>query len=244
MNASNDDEPGSVLNDTLARARQLIAVAAPRSREERSTRRRFRRLFQDPSAVGVTIALTDEVMRFRSVRVASIALRTAVTHASRRGFGLFNLTGLRAVAGLSRVAPSLAIKIVNSRIRDLTENLILDAAPASLGERIASHEREGLLLNVNVLGEAVLGEREASRRLERVLDMVRRADVNYVSVKLSSIESHLLTLDDAGSLERVAAKLRRLYAEAAAAGTFVNLDMEEYRDLRLTLDAFTSALAK
>ncbi len=244
MNPTNDHDPASVLNVALARARQLIDATTPRSREERSTRRRFRRLFQDPSAVGVTIALTDEVMRFRSVRVASIALRTAVTHASRRGFGLYNLTGLRAVAGLSKVAPSLAIKIVNSQIRALTENLILDAAPASLGERIASHEREGLLLNVNVLGEAVLGEREASRRLERVLDMVRRADVNYVSVKLSSIESQLLTLDHSGSLERVAAKLRLLFAEADAAGTFINLDMEEYRDLRLTLDAFMTVLGE
>ena len=244
MNASKGDEPESVHNDALARARRLIDAAAPRSREDRATRRRFRRLFQDPSAVGVTIALTDEVMRFRSVRGASSALRTAVQSASRKGFGLFNLTGLRLVAALSKTAPSVAIEIVHSRIRALTENLILDAAPASLGERIASHQREGLQLNVNVLGEAVLGEREANRRLERVLDMVRRSDVNYVSVKLSSIESQLLTIDHAGSLERVAAKLRRLYAEADAAGTFVNLDMEEYRDLRLTLDAFMTVLGE
>jgi RHH-type proline utilization regulon transcriptional repressor/proline dehydrogenase/delta 1-pyrroline-5-carboxylate dehydrogenase len=244
MNASNEHVPASVLSDTLARARELIEAAAPHSREERVTRRRFRRLFQDPSAVGVTIALTDEVMRFRSAREASIALRTAVTHTSLKGFGLLNVTGLRTVALLSRVAPSLAIKIVNSRVRDLTQNLILDAAPASLGARIAAHAREGLLLNVNVLGEAVLGEVEAERRLERVLDMVRRPDVNYVSVKLSSIESQLLTIDHAGSLERVTAKLRRLYFEASTADTFVNLDMEEYRDLRLTLDAFMTVLSE
>ena len=134
MIASNDHDPTSVLNDALARARQLIDAAAPRSRDDRATRRRFQRLFQDPSAVGVTIALTDEVMRFRSVREASSALRTAVKNATRTGFGLFNLTGLRLVAGLSRAAPSLATRIVNFRIRALTENLILDAAPASLGE--------------------------------------------------------------------------------------------------------------
>jgi RHH-type proline utilization regulon transcriptional repressor/proline dehydrogenase/delta 1-pyrroline-5-carboxylate dehydrogenase len=222
----------------------IDGIDAPRSREERATRKRFRRLFQDQSAVDVTIALTDEVMRFTSVREASIALRAAVTRTSLQGFGLINLMGLHAVAGLSRAAPSLAIKIVNSRVRDLTENLILDAAPASLGKRIAAHAREGLAINVNVLGEAVLGEREATSRLGRVLDMARRSDVNYVSVKLSSIESQLLTIDHAGSLERVAMKLRLLYAEAEAAGTFVNLDMEEYRDLRLTLDAFMTVLSE
>jgi RHH-type proline utilization regulon transcriptional repressor/proline dehydrogenase/delta 1-pyrroline-5-carboxylate dehydrogenase len=244
MITSHDNDSASVASDALARARRLIDAATPRSREDRATRLRLRRLFQDPSAVGVTIALTDEVMRFRSVRGASSALRTAVKHASRKGFGLFNVTGLRAVAGLSGAAPSLAIKIVNSRIRALTENLILDAAPAPLNDRIASHEREGLQLNVNVLGEAVLGEREASDRLERVLDMMRRPDVNYVSVKLSSIESQLLTIDHAGSLARVSVKLRRLFFVADAAATFVNLDMEEYRDLRLTLDAFMSVLSE
>ena len=47
-------------------------------------------------------------------------------------------------------------------------------------------------------------EREADDRLARVLEVVRRPDVNYVSVKLSSIVSQLLTIDRTGSLERVA----------------------------------------
>jgi RHH-type transcriptional regulator, proline utilization regulon repressor / proline dehydrogenase / delta 1-pyrroline-5-carboxylate dehydrogenase len=66
--------------------------------------------------------------------------------------------------------------------------------------------------------------------------------VNYVSVKLSSIVSQLLTIDHEGSLARVAEKLRVLYREAAANDTFINLDMEEFRDLRLTLDAFRTVL--
>ena len=83
-----------------------------------------------------------------------------------------------------------------------------------------------------MLGEAVLGEREADERLERVLEMMRRAEINYVSVKLSSVVSQIITLDRDGSLERVAQRMRTLYREAQRHGTFVNLDMEEYRDLR------------
>ena len=41
--------------------------------------------------------------------------------------------------------------------------------------------------------------------------MMRRPDVNYVSVKLSSVVSQLLTIDHEGSLERVGEKLRVLY---------------------------------
>jgi len=233
----------SVLTNALANVRELIdAAAEPHSRTERATRRRLRRLFDDPRAVEVTITLTDEVMRFTSAHSAARALRSAVSNATAKGFGPLNVLGLRAVTLCSYVAPSTALRIVNARVRRLSENLILDGDPASLLATFQSHEREGLSLNVNVLGEAVLGEREADDRLERVLDVVRRPEVNYVSVKLSSIVSQLVTIDHEGSRQRVAAKLRVLYREAEHHGTFVNLDMEEYRDLRLTLDAFTTVL--
>jgi len=50
--------------------------------------------------------------------------------------------------------------------------------------------------------------------------------------------SQIITIDRDGSLDRVAAKMRLLYREAESHGTFVNLDMEEYRDLELTVTAF------
>jgi RHH-type proline utilization regulon transcriptional repressor/proline dehydrogenase/delta 1-pyrroline-5-carboxylate dehydrogenase len=235
----------SVLTNALKSARELIdAAAVPGSREEQNTRRRFRRLFDDPRAVDVTITLTDEVMRFSSTKSAASALRTAVHHASTQGFGLANVAGLRAVATFSRIAPSSALRIVSARVRGLTENLILDEDETSLRAVLGLHQQAGLSLNVNVLGEAVLGEHEADSRLARVLDVVRRPEVNYVSVKLSSIASQLITIDQEGSVQRVAAKLRVLYREAERHGTFVNLDMEEYRDLRLTLDAFRTVLSE
>jgi len=236
--------PPSVTDAALTRARALIdASAVPRSRAERRTRESLRRLFADPDAVGVTIALTDEVMRFTSARSAGRALRSATQRASVKGFGVVNLLGLRAVGTLSRAASPLALRIVRERVRGQTANLIIDDEASTLGATFDAHRREGLALNVNVLGEAVLGEREAEDRLARVLAMVRRSDVDYVSVKLSAIVSQLITIDHAGSLNRVSERLRRLYREARRADTFVNLDMEEFRDLRLTLDAFMTVLS-
>ena len=245
MTVPDDNVPTFVLTNALTKARALIRESAtPRTRRERATRRSFRRLFVDDRAVGVTITLTDEVMRFTSPRSASSALRSVVRHVSRRGFGVVNLLGLRGVAMASRIMPSLAVKLVDFRVRTLTKNLILDAAPRELQSQIREHQRAGLLLNVNVLGEAVLGEVEADDRFARVLEMVRRDDVNYVSVKLSAIASQLLTIDHEGSVARVSERLREIYRAANAAGTFINLDMEEYRDLRLTLDAFIMVLGE
>ncbi len=245
MIVTDDDVPPAVRDRALERARHLIEQAAvPQSRSEAATRRSLRRLFRDEHAVGVTITLTDEVMRSASPSSASRALRRAVRDASFKGFGVVNVLGLRAVAALSRVAPSYALRLVTVRVRALTANLILDADPSSLTAQFLRHRDAGLRLNVNVLGEAVLGEREADDRLERVLAMIRRDDVTYVSVKLSSIVSQLLSVDHDGSLARASSRLRTLYRAAGAASTFVNLDMEEFRDLRLTLDAFETVLGE
>ena len=233
-----------VARRALERAVALIGASARDERAAGATRARLRRLLADPAAVGVVLGLTDEVMRFREPERAARALRRAAAGVTRRGFSPLDRAGLRLAAATSRVAPGLVVGQVERRVRTLTASLILDDDPIGLGGRFADHRARGLRLNVNVLGEAVLGEREAEERLERVLAMIARDDVDYVSVKLSSVASQLVTLDHAGSLERVAGRLRRLYRAARADGVFVNLDMEEYRDLRLTLDAFMSVLSE
>jgi RHH-type proline utilization regulon transcriptional repressor/proline dehydrogenase/delta 1-pyrroline-5-carboxylate dehydrogenase len=124
--------PESVLTNALARARTLIETAqTTNSRHERATRRGLARLFQDDAAIRVTITLTDEVMRFRSSRSAVRALKGAVSSASSKGFGLVNVAGLRAVAYVATFVPTLALRIVHTRIRDLTSTMILDDDPAS-----------------------------------------------------------------------------------------------------------------
>ena len=89
----------------------------------------------------------------------------------------------------------------------------------------------------------MLGDREANERLERVLEMMHRDEVTYISVKLSAIVSQITTIDHEGSLARVVNQLRALYRAAQRDGVFVNLDMEEYRDLRLTVDGFRPSLS-
>ena len=230
---------------SCATVRTLIEDAESlRTRHDRATRRRFTRLFRDPGALGVTITLTDEVMRFTSVSSAVRTLRVAAGRSSVAGFGALNAYGLRLSAVASRVAPRLVLHAVHARVRGLSQDLIVDADPTRFADHIRRRQRAGLRLNVNVLGEAVLGEAEAGDRLARVVEMMARPDVQYVSVKLSSVVSQIVTIDHDGSLERVAERLRTLYRTAAARSTFVNLDMEEFRDLRLTLDAFRRVLGE
>jgi len=54
----------------------------------------------------------------------------------------------------------------------------------------------------------------------------------------------MITIDHNGSLEKVCEKLRIIYRDADTHGTFINLDMEEFRDLALTVDAFKRILSE
>ena len=78
----------------------------------------------------------------------------------------------------------------------------------ALRKHLTKRAAEGARLNINVLGEAVLGEEEATHRLDRVIEMLSRPEVTYVSVKISAIAAQLSTYDHEGSVQRVAERLR------------------------------------
>ena len=224
-------------------ARTLIAESAPNlKRYDRASRKRFTRLFKDPKAISVTVSLTDEVMRISSAKDSVRILRNAAKDASIAGFGSLNTFGLKLIALVSRVLPRPVLFAVHTQVKLLSKGIILPAESKQLARQIKKRGKKGIRLNINVLGEAVLGEAEANERFERVVQMMQRSEVDYVSVKLSSVASQIIALDREGTLDRVCEKLRLIYRTSISSKTFVNLDMEEFRDLRLTVDAFKLVL--
>ena len=106
---------------------------------------------------------------------------------------------------------------------------------------VARRTAAGIDLNVNLLGEAILGDDEADARLAAVCRRLRRPDVHCVSVKISALcaeprRARVRPLGRRASPTGCAGVYR--VAAAAAPPKFVYLDMEEYRDLHLTVAAF------
>ena len=245
MNQIIQTDPGiDKLADTaVENARALIAESLPNlKRYDKASRKRFTRLFKDPKAISVTVSLTDEVMRITSAKDSVRILRKAAKDSTVAGFGLFNTFGLKLIAAISRALPKPVLFAVHTQVKLLSKGIILPAESKKLSRQIKKRAKKGIRLNINVLGEAVLGEDEANERFERVMQMMQRHEVDYVSVKLSSVASQIISLDRKGTLERVSEKLRHIYRTSIATNTFVNLDMEEFRDLRLTVDAFKLVL--
>lgn len=239
----------AVVEDAIATARRWLDAADDVDRSERRTAEQLGTLLADAAGLDFAAGFVDRVMRAESDAVAAVALRRLVA-ASDDGAGFLGRIDrllLGAGALLAPKLPAIVVPLARRRLRQLVGHLVLDATPKDLAPQLAgARDAVGAALNVNLLGEAVLGAAEARRRRQATIDLIGRDDVDYVSVKLSSIAAQIVTWDLEAAADRIAAELRPLYRAAMASTppTFVNLDVEEYRDLDLTIEVFTRVLAE
>ena len=239
MDQRTDNSIDYLTKKSIKETKKLIEEANNlRSRLETSNRKMFARMLKDTAAVALVISLSDEVLRIKSKYHASRIFFRASKNASIQGFGLINSIALRLAGIASLFLPKFVLSLVMLRVKQISKEIILSSDKEKLNTHIEKRSKNEASLNINVLGEAVLGEREAEQRLNQTVEIMRRKEVNYVSVKISSICSHIVSVDHEGTLERVAEQLRKLYKVSIETETFVNLDMEEFRDLRITVDAF------
>ncbi len=201
-------------------------------------------VLQDENGLPFTIGFVDGVMRPESLVAAAANLqRVAPLVPEFLPWAL--RSAVRAGGAVAPVLPAPVVPIARRVLRDMVSHLIVDARADKLGAALAKLRIGGHRLNLNLLGEAVLGETEALRRLEGIHELIRRPDVDYVSVKVSAIAAHISMWAFDEVVDTVVERLLPLYLTAANPSgepTFINLDMEEYRDLDLTIAVFTRLL--
>lgn len=233
----------------LAQARALAllnASLADTSRAEAASNRRLARLLSDDAGRDLLLDLTDQVLRIRSAKRAAKRLADLTAQGVPESLGGFDRFGLSTLGKVAQLIPGITEKAVDWRIAKDTAGVILPSEDPAFTKYIRNRSAEGFNLNINVLGESILGDDEATNRTKMVRDKIQRPDVNYVSVKISAICANLDILAKEESLARIEERLVDLYRAAASTTppTFVNLDMEEYRDLELSVDAFMSVLSR
>ena len=244
-------EPRTHESDPIAEAVRLAASLLVESENEitaseRRRRSRLGRLLDDEAGRELLFSLTDQVLRFVGASRSMHRLRSLTAGGLPDALGPLNRAGLHLAASASRLAPGLVSRAVWVRVRGEMRGVILAADPDAMRRHSARRHREGLDLNFNLLGEAILGDAEAESRLEDVCRLLRSADVDYVSVKVSSLCANLDVLAFEHSLDRIAGCLRQIFRVAleATPPKFVNLDMEAYHDLHLTADSFRQVLGE
>lgn len=223
------------------------------TKAERVLQTELARMLRDPLGKVFTTSLTDQC--FRSQNPSRVADQI-VNLLHKFGLPPFLSTAKRAQLKVfkwfGKLLPSLFVPLAKRMIRKQTSAVILPGEPKALAAHMRRRARQGVRVNLNHLGEAILGEEEALRRLSIYLEDLAKPEVEVISVKISTICSQLNLLSWSDTLEILAGRLRQLYRAAAqnaykrTDGTevpkFVNLDMEEYRDLELTVDLFRKVL--
>ena len=240
--ALSDDE---LVSRSCALAAELMAAARALSGPRQVRRQqRLRRLLSSASGARLVFCLADRVLRPVDAKTAAAQLRKVVD-GPMDGLSSTDVVLLRLAARAAAVAPFPVVAMVGARLRYETRALVFPAEPRALCRRLSRVRAAGRSPNLNVLGEAVLGSEEAGKRVCAVESLLQRDDVNCVSVKVSAVAAGLSLVDFEGSVTRVCQVLQRLYRAAAACARpkLVYLDMEEHRDLDLTVESFTRALA-
>jgi RHH-type proline utilization regulon transcriptional repressor/proline dehydrogenase/delta 1-pyrroline-5-carboxylate dehydrogenase len=200
-------------------------------------------VLKDPAGLDFTVGFVDGVVRPEDLRAAAHTLRE-IAPGVPRFLPLPLRAAVRLGGALAPIAPGIVVPIARRVLRSMVGHLIIDATDRRLGPAIAALKKDGIRLNVNLLGEAVLGRGEADRRLAGTRALLERPDVDYVSIKVSSTVAPHNPWAFVASVDDIVEKLTPLFERAAAAtpAKFINLDMEEYKDLDLTIAVFTRIL--
>ena len=206
--------------------------------------KRLAGLLEDPRGLEFAVGFIDGVIRPEDLRVAANNLYQLRTITPK--FLPFYLRVLIALgANFGQVFPWPVIPISRRALRKLVSHLVLDARIGKLRRATKKLKLSDSTLNINLLGEAVLGQQEAGRRLAAIKEILGRQETEYVSVKVSAIVSPHSPWAFDQAVAEVIERLTPLYEIAnGEKKKFINLDMEEYRDLDLTIAVFKGILQK
>ena len=236
-----DVTSGDLANLTIATVRRWLAEsekAAPDPSAER-----LAGVLKDPVGLDFTIGFVDRVVRPDDLQVAARNLER-LSHSIPAFLPWYLRAAIAVGGGFATLLPWVIVPVARFVLRQMVGHLVVDATPRKLDSTLSKLRARGIRLNLNLLGEAVLGDVEADRRLEGTRALLARPDVDYVSIKVSSVSSQLSMWAYDETVERVVTRLTPLYELAAKSPTakFINLDMEEFRDLDLTIAIFTKLL--
>jgi RHH-type proline utilization regulon transcriptional repressor/proline dehydrogenase/delta 1-pyrroline-5-carboxylate dehydrogenase len=221
--------------------------------EEKEIQKQMLRLLTQPLDKVVLTKLVDQSFRSRDHRrVADQVSAILKSYGVPDFFSYTEKLLAQMFLGLGRHVPSLTVPKIIEKLRHDSSRVVIAGEAGVLHTHLRRRRAERVRMNINHLGEAVLGEQEAARRLTTYLADLRDPDIEVISVKISTIYSQIHPLAMEHSVAVLVDRMARLYREAqdnffvredgARVPKLVNLDMEEYRDLETTVEAFVQTL--
>lgn len=238
----------------LAEEWQLRA-AEKISNFEKSFHKKMQKMFARPLDKVLLIDLMDQ--SFRTKDNARVADQVEYIF-DKYGMATFFSTPEKFLIFLFRnigvYLPDISVPLFIKSIRDNTDTVVLKGEDALLNAHLQKRKSEGTRVNINMIGEVVLGEKEAQERIEKYMEILTNPNIDYMSIKISTLFSQINPVSHENTINEFIERLSQIFAQAKKynytntkgekENKFINLDMEEYRDLSLTVETFQRVLDK
>jgi RHH-type proline utilization regulon transcriptional repressor/proline dehydrogenase/delta 1-pyrroline-5-carboxylate dehydrogenase len=176
----------------------------------------------------------------------------------RNGYAPIIRTGVR----LAKIVPWISGQVLRWNVSGMARQFIAGKNPRDVMKTLRKRRGEGIGFTVDLLGEAVVSEQEATEYAARCLDLLEHLahetegwsdslgdganlfPVVNVSVKISALYSQMNPADPADAIAHLAPKLRPILRRARELGAFVNFDMESYAHKNTTLELFRTLFSE
>jgi RHH-type proline utilization regulon transcriptional repressor/proline dehydrogenase/delta 1-pyrroline-5-carboxylate dehydrogenase len=170
----------------------------------------------------------------------------------RNGYAPLVRTGVR----LAKIVPWISGQLLRWNVSGMARQFIAGKNPDDVMKTLRKRCDQRIGFTVDLLGEAVVSEKEAGEYAARCLELLEHLahetqgwtdplgdgaelfPVVNLSVKISALYSQMNPADPADAIAHLAPKLRPILRRAQELGAFINFDMESYAHKNTTLELF------
>jgi RHH-type proline utilization regulon transcriptional repressor/proline dehydrogenase/delta 1-pyrroline-5-carboxylate dehydrogenase len=216
---------------------------------------KMNKMLEHPEDKALLVELMDQCFRSKDpARVANQIVFLLKKHGMASFFSSSEKTLLHFFSHFAALAPSLSVPLFVKQIRNDTRTVVIQGESGNFDKHLEKRKQEGVSNIANLIGEVVLGEEEAQFRMNKYKHALANPNIEFLSIKLSTLYSQMNSLNMEGTLEILVERLSELFQQAldhprelpdgSTISKFINLDMEEYRDLEITVEVFRRTLDK
>ena len=181
--------------------------------EEKGIQEQMQRLLTHPMDKVIMTKLIDQSFRSHDpARVADQVNSILTSYGVPDFFSRVEKLLMQMFLDLGRHFPALAVPKMIKRMRRNSSRAIISGDGNFLHAHLAKRRQQGVRMNINHLGEAVLGEEEARGRVETYVADMKNPDIEYISVKISTIYSQISSLAFDHTVGVLKERLSEIYA--------------------------------
>src|SRR5665213_1260948 len=157
-----EDAPADLAEEAIATVRRWLTESASIAPDVSA--QRLAGVLRDPVGLDFTLGFVDGVVRPEDLQVAGRNLET-LSRSIPKFLPWYLRIAILLGGGFAPLLPWPIVPIARRVLRGMVAHLVIDATPKKLDKSLHRLRRQRIRLNMNLLGEAVLGDEESDRRL-------------------------------------------------------------------------------